>query len=127
MNRLRWITIILALVVAGWLTFDGTRAFVVGDYVTPKTGEHAGQLGPWTKLVSSIGIEPRSTLMKTIFILYGIAWLATVICYALGYRWAWWAMLFAAVGALWYLWIGTVASLIIIILLLIPAIQNSPR
>lgn len=121
MTWLRLIAIILALVEAGWMTFDGTRAFVVGDYVTPKTGEHAGQLGPWTKMVSVIGIEPRSALMKAIFIVYGMTWLAIISCYARGYGWAWWAMFFAAVGTLWYLWIGTVASMIIIVVLLILA------
>jgi hypothetical protein len=106
------------------MTFDGTRAFVVGDYVTPKTGEYAGQLGPWTKLVSAVGIEPRSTLMKTIFVAYGVAWLALIVCYALGYKWASWAMLLAAIGTLWYLPIGTIASLIIIILLLIQTFRS---
>lgn len=124
MRWLTWIAIVLALIEAGWMTFDGTRAFVVGDYVTPKTGEYAGQLGPWTKIVAVVGIEPRSSLMKAIFIIYGIAWLAMIVCHALGYRWAWWAMLFAAIGALWYLWIGTVANVIIIVLLLIPAVLD---
>ena len=124
MSWLRWIAIVLALFEAGWMTFDGTRAFVVGDYVTPKTGEYAGQLGPWTMLVSAVGIEPRSSLMKAIFVVYGVAWLVFIVCYALGYEWAWWAMLLAAIGTLWYLWIGTAASLIIIALLLISAIRN---
>jgi hypothetical protein len=124
MSWLRWIAIVLALFEAGWMTFDGTRAFVVGDYVTPTTGEYAGQLGPWTKLVSAVGIEPRSSLMKAIFVVYGVAWLVFIVCYALGYEWAWWAMLLAATGTLWYLWIGTAASLIIIALLLISAILN---
>ena len=124
MSWLRWGVIGLALIEAGWMAFDGARALIVGDYVTPKTGEYAGQLGPWTKMVSAIGIEPRSTLMKTIFIGYGIAWLGVIACYVLGNRWAWWAMLFAAAGTLWYLWIGTVASLAIMVLLLIPLILN---
>jgi len=106
------------------MTFDGTRAFIVGDYVTPKTGEYAGQLGPWTKLVSAVGIEPRSTLMKTIFVVLGVAWLAFIVCYALGYKWAWWAMLLAAIGTLWYLPVGTIASLIIIILILIQTFRS---
>ena len=62
--------------------------------------------------------------MKTIFIVYGITWLVIIACYALGYKWAWWAMFLAAVGTLWYLWVGTVASVIIIVLLLIPVIMN---
>ncbi len=121
MNWLRWIIIVLAFVEAGWMTFDGTRALITGDYVTPKTGEYAGQLGPWTRLVSAVGIEPRSTLMKAIFVVYGAVWLVLIVCFFLGYRWAWWAMLLAAIGTLWYLWIGTITSLIIITLLLILA------
>lgn len=124
MNWSRRIAILLALAEAGWMIFDGTRAFVVGDYVTPETGEYAGQLGPWAKLVTAVGIEPRSSLMKSSFIIYGLAWLTFIFCYAKRYKWALWAMLLAAVGTLWYLWIGTIASLIIIILLLIPAVKN---
>ena len=67
MAWLKWIIVLLAVTEAGWMTFDGLRALVVGDYVTPKTGEWAGQLGPWSRLVSAVGIEPRSTLMKCIF------------------------------------------------------------
>ena len=124
MRWLRWIAIMLALLEAGWMTFDGTRALVVGDYVTPRTGAYAGQLGPWTKTVSAIGIEPRSTLMKTIFIVYGIVWLGFIACYARGFEWARWAMLFAAVGTLWYLWLGTTVGVMIIVLLLIPLILS---
>jgi len=38
----------LAAVEAGWMLFDGSRALIVGDYVTAKSGPYAGQLGPWT-------------------------------------------------------------------------------
>ncbi len=75
------------------MLFDGTRALFIGDYVTPKTGEYAGQLGPWSNLVRAISIEPRSTLMKLIFVVYGFAALVIAICYALGLPWARWAMM----------------------------------
>ena len=51
MHWLRWIIAALALVEADWMTFDGARALIVDDYVTPKAGGYVGQLGPWTKLV----------------------------------------------------------------------------
>ncbi len=54
---------LLAALEAGWMMFDGMRALIVGDYVTPKKGPYAGQLGPWSKLVSAIGLAPRSTLI----------------------------------------------------------------
>jgi len=39
---MRWIIIVLAITLAGWLAFDGTHALVTGDYVTPRTGQYAG-------------------------------------------------------------------------------------
>lgn len=115
---LRWVIVLLALSEAGWMVFDGTRAFVAGDYVTPKSGEYAGQLGPWAKVVEKVGIAPRSSLMKGIFVAYGAAWLAVIVCFALRMPWAWWAMLGAAVGSLWYLVVGTATDVILIVLLL---------
>jgi hypothetical protein len=104
---------------AGWMTFDGARALTVGDYVTPQTGEYAGQLGPWSKLVQIIGIEPRSTLMKLIFVGYGVASIVIAICFALKISWAWWGMLIIAVLGLWYLPIGTVVNIIVLVFLLL--------
>ncbi len=118
-----WIVVGLALFVGGWFVFDGARALAVGEYVTPKTGQYAGQLGPWSKVVSAIGIDPRSTLMKTIFVAYGLLWLAVIVCFILGLKWAWWAMLIAAVGSLWYLPFGTLLGLVQISLLLMPALR----
>jgi hypothetical protein len=73
MHWTAWIVAALVILNGGWMAFDGARALVVGDYVTPKTGQYAGQLGPWAKLIQAIGIEPRSTLMKSIFFIYGLA------------------------------------------------------
>lgn len=115
---LRRVVIILAFLQASWMASDGLRAFIIGDYVIPKSGEYAGQLGPWAKLTSVIGIKPRSTLMKSIFVVYGVVWLAIILCYILNFPWAQRAMLLAAVGSLWYLWRGTVSSTIQIALLL---------
>lgn len=119
MQWLRSIIIILAVLQAGWMSFDGARAFLVGDYVTTTTGEYAGQLGPWSKLVQAVGIEPRSPLMKGVFVFYGVAWLILTSFFAQNVPWAWRAMLVAAVGSLWYLPVGTASSLSQIVLLVI--------
>ncbi len=122
---LRWVVIVLAFVESGWLAFDGGRALIVGDYVTPRSGRFAGQLGPWSKLVSAVGIEPRSTLMKTIHLVIGGAWIAAIIAYAAGAAGAWYAMLICAVAGLWYLPFGTLLSIIQIVLLLTPALRTA--
>ena len=123
-SRLAWIVIVLAFIEAGWLAFDGTRALVVGDYLTPTSGPHAGQLGPWSKVVAAAGIEPRSTLMKCVHLGLGAAWLAVIFCYAMRAPWAWTGMLVCAVLGLWYLPVGTLLSVLQIALLLLPALRR---
>ncbi|MCI0364328.1 MAG: hypothetical protein L0Y44_16690 [Phycisphaerales bacterium] len=124
MHWLSWIIIILAIQEAGWMAFDGTRALTIGDYITPKSGAYAGQLGRWSKIVESVGIAPRSTLMKSIFVVYGFAWLAIIVCFIFRFEWAWWAMLIAASGSLWFVPIGTLLGAIQIVLLLLPAVRR---
>ena len=104
--------ILLARIVleAGWFAFDGARALATGDYVTPSSGRHAGQLGPWAGVVRTVGIEPRSTGMHAFFLAYGSVWLVTAA--GLGRRLprGRWALAILAAGALWYLPFGTLLS-----------------
>ena len=116
---IKWVIVIMSLLNAGYMTYDGTRAIITGDYIRPKTGEYAGQLGPWTKLAEGIGIDPMSTSMKSIFIVFGVTGLVITVCFALGYNWAWKAMLIFNICALWNLFFGTASSTIQIVLLLI--------
>ncbi len=102
MHWLAWVVLVLAFVEGGWLAVDGGHALVSGDYVTPSSGQYAGQLGPWAKVVSAVGIRPRSTLMKSIHLALGLAWLAVIFCFALQLPWAWSGMLVCAVLGLWY-------------------------
>lgn len=122
MDWTSWIVVTLTALNAGWMVFDGGRALLVGDYVTPKTGEYAGQLGPWSKLVESVGIEPRSTLMKSVFVGYGLVMLVIAVSFAMRVPGAWWALLAGAVLGLWYLPFGTAANIIVLVLLLFPAL-----
>ena len=125
MHWLGWIVVALALLEGGWLAFDGSRALIVGDYVTPSSGSHAGQLGPWSIIVESLGIEPRSTLMKSVHAVLGTVWVAVIICFAFKLPWAWWGMFACAVLGLWYLPFGTFLSIVQIILLLTPAVRHT--
>ena len=115
---MRWIVIVLALQQAGWMAYDGGRALAVGDYVTPRSGRYAGQLGPWSKLVAHVGIEPRSPLMKSIFLATGVVWLGVLAAYVLRRRGAGVAMMLMAAATLWYLPFGTLSSALQIGLLL---------
>src|SRR5215510_6346612 len=100
------------------MLFDGSRALITGDYTTPSSGVYAGRLGPWSNLVKAIGIEPRSTLMKSIFVGYGLAALTVVACFMFGLPWARTALIAISILGLWFLPIGTVTNLIVLGLLL---------
>ena len=113
-----WLIVILVAFTAGWMLFDGTHALITGDFITPKSGEYAGRLGPWSNLVKAVGIEPRSTLMKFIFAAYGFIALAITICFAFGLSWAHTALLIVCILGLWFLPIGTITNLVALILLL---------
>ena len=103
------------------MLFDGPRALAVGDYVTPSSGEYAGQLGPWHHVVSALGIDPRSTAMKCTFAIYGAAWLAVIAAFLRRRAWAHRAMAVAAIGSLWYAVVGTFTSVVVLALLVVLA------
>lgn len=124
MNFLRVIVLVLVLLEAGWMVFEGGYALVFGDYLTPAAGAHAGELGPWADLLAGVGIEPRSTAMKVFFVGYGVAWLAVAAAFSIGARWAWWALVIAAAGSLWYLNVGTGVSLLQLGLLMAPQLRS---
>jgi hypothetical protein len=113
------VAVVLCAVQGGYMVFDGLRAFVVGSYVTPRSGPHAGRLGPWARLVRAVGIEPESTGMKTAFVVLGAAYLVVAVAWAAGTAWAPWAGLVLAVGTLWYLVPGTLISVGVIVLVLL--------
>ena len=121
-----WLSVLLIASTAGWMVFDGTRALILGDYVTPQGGEFAGQLGPWSNLVKAVGIEPRSLGMKIIFIAQGLATLVAVIYYILKKSWARNGLLTAMLLGLWYLPIGTLLNLTALILQLLTRRKAMP-
>lgn len=121
---LKWIVIILATLNFGYMCYDGSRGLIQGDYVRPETGEHAGQLGPWVNVVTGIGIEPESTLMKSIFLVWGGAGLILMVCYAMEIRKSDKVLMVFNIASLWYLVAGTLSSAIQVILLLILRSRN---
>ena len=123
MHWTKWVVVILVVFNAAWMAFDGSRALIVGDYVTPKSGQYAGQLGPWAQVVEAVGIPPRSTAMKLIFVVYGLAAIIVGVGFAMELPWAWWGLVITAVFGSWYLPIGTIINVIALILLLLPSLR----
>jgi hypothetical protein len=121
---MKWVVAMLLTFVGSWMTFDGARALIVSDYITPSSGEYAGRLGPWSHLVERIGIPARSTAMKTAFIVIGLVHLAaaTLLVLNTGGAPGWFALVASLIG-LWYLPFGTVADGIALAIILLSSLR----
>ncbi len=116
---LKWIIIGFSVFNFSYMAYDGIRAMTKGDYIRPKTGPYAGQLGPWSNLVRSVGINPESKLMKLLFVIWGLVGLTMALCFAFDSNRAWYGLLIVSISALWYLIPGTVLNILQIVLLII--------
>ncbi len=94
------------------MLFDGARALLVGDYITPKTGAYAGQLGPWAGLLTKVGIQPRSTAVKVLHVVAGVTWLLGAYSLFMGAAWGATALWTAAFLSIWYLPFGTLTAVV---------------
>jgi uncharacterized membrane protein len=107
----RFLAVLLALASGGWMAFDGSRALLLGDYVTPASGPYAGQLGPWAGVLEAVGLAPRSTLVKSSFVVYGLSLVAAAVAFAFRRAGSRRALLAILPLGLWYLPFGTVLNL----------------
>jgi hypothetical protein len=117
---MHWRNCLIALFVlinASYMVFDGVHAFRTGDYVTPKSGPGAGQLGPWSKVIRAVGLDPRSSFVKSIFVFQGAVTLVLLACYLFRLPWAANAFKVATIAGLWYLPVGTVINVLVLVLL----------
>jgi len=106
------------------MALDGVRALVTGRYITPG-GDRAGELGPWSRLVTAVGVAPESAVMKAVFVGLGLLWLLLAVGLAVQAGWAWPFGLVLSVATLWYLGPGTVLSVLGLVLLLTPAVRRA--
>jgi len=104
-----FVIVALALCEGGYMLADGLHAVVTGSYITPGG---RGELGPWTLVVSAIGIDPGSGAMHLIFVAFGITYFACVAAYLARVPYGRNALAAVAVATLWYLPIGTFFSIL---------------
>ena len=100
---------LIALLVGGWMIFDGVHVLRTGKYFGPE------KPGPWSDVVASIGLDPFRFGIP--FIVLGLLWLLFLSAMLLQQSWAWYAALLTAILTLWYLPVGTILSLLYIVLL----------
>ena len=123
---LHWVIVVMAMSQAAWMVFDGSWALLYGDYVISASETPGVKGAPWAKVLGRAGISPASRLVKVGFVIYGLGWLVVLTAFAGGTDWAWSAMLWLALGSLWYLNVGAVtSSLIALSLIALELLRNA--
>lgn len=102
---------LIALLVGGWMIFDGIHVLKTGKYFGPE------KPGPWSDVVAAVGLDPFRFGVP--FIVLGVLWLLFLSAMLFHQSWAWYAALLTAVLTLWYLPVGTILSLLYILLLFV--------
>ena len=103
--------LILALLNGGWMLFDGLHVLKKGKYFGPD------EPGVWSKIVASLGINPFS--IGPVFVVLGLVWFVSVAGLLTATSWGWLALMVTAAATLWYVKVGTVISIIVMVLLLV--------
>lgn len=102
---------LVAMLVGGWMIFDGTHVLTTGKYFGPE------RPGPWSNLVIAIGLDPLKFGVP--FVALGVLWLLLLVLMLFHQTWAWYGALIVAVATLWFLPVGTVLSLSYIAMLFV--------
>jgi hypothetical protein len=109
-----WIKIgflVIAILNGGWMLFDGVHVLVKGKYFGPP------QPGPWSQVVTAVGLNPFS--LGPLFVGLGLLWIVAAGGILQGSSWAWLLAVIVSVASLWYIPIGTLLSVIAILILLL--------
>jgi hypothetical protein len=112
-----WLVAGLVVMTGGWMAFDGAHALITGDFVTPGSGQYAGQLGPWATVVRSIGVDPRAHSVKMLFLIFGLLYLAALAAFLLRRQGSWLLLVGCSALALLYPPFGTLSSLVVLAVL----------
>jgi len=110
----------LALLEGGFMVADAVHRFVTGDFFRID-----GQLGPWSTIISGLGIDPLA--MGPVFLVLGAIHALAGVAILLRRPWGVPLTIAMAFGTLWYLIFGTISSSIQIVLLWVHSRARSPH
>lgn len=100
---LRIALVVLTISTGGFMLADGIRNLTTGTYF-------GRNLGPWSVLVNSTGLDPQHFGM--VFTLLGLAWLVALAGLLLRAEWGIPSAVTVGIATLWYLPVGTFFALL---------------
>ncbi|HEX8334395.1 MAG TPA: hypothetical protein VF622_17360 [Segetibacter sp.] len=101
---------ILAFLNGGYMLIDGIYVLLRGKYIGPE------KPGPWSYLFNRLDVNVVK--LGQMFIVFGLLWLLWLCSLWVNHQWAYMFGLIISLLTLWYLPIGTLFSIIIIIVLI---------
>ena len=101
---------ILVFVNGGFMLADGIYVLLKGKYIGPE------KPGPWATLFYWLQVDVFK--LGPLFIAFGLAWLLFLVGLWTHQQWAYMLGIIVAVCTLWYLPVGTLISVIVLIILL---------
>ena len=101
---------LLALLNGAYMLFDGIYVMLKGKYFGPE------KPGPWANIFYKLNVDVFK--LGPLFITFGLLWLAWLYTFWSHQAWAYIFGIIMSVITLWYLPVGTLFSVIILILLL---------
>lgn len=101
---------ILGLLNGGYMLFDGIYVLLKGKYFGPE------KPGPWANLFYKLDVNVFR--LGPLFIVFGLLWLIWVYALWTNQHWAYLFGLIVSVLTLWYLPVGALFSVVILIILL---------
>lgn len=94
-----------------YMLVDGVFVLINGKYIGPENP------GPWANLFHKLNMDVFK--LGPMFILFGVAWLGWIIALWSGQSFAWLFGIIISILTLWYLPVGTLFSLIILVALML--------
>ena len=107
---MKLLVIILAFLNGGYMLIDGIFVMIKGKYIGPE------RPGPWANLFYTFDINVFK--LGPLFVLFGLMWLAWLCGFWIKHEWAYAGGIALAILTLWYLPVGTLFSIIILVILI---------
>lgn len=106
---MRYIIIILSIVNGGFMLIDGIHVMLKGKYIGPP------EPGPWANLFYKLKVDVFK--LGPLFIAFGLVWLVFVSGLWMQKSWSYPLGIAVSIFTLWYLPVGTLLSVIVLIML----------
>src|SRR6187399_797085 len=108
--RMKILITLLGLLNGGYMLLDGIYVMLKGKYIGPE------KPGPWANLFYKLKIDVFN--LGPLFIAFGLLWLFWLYCLWTNQSWTYSLGIIISILTLWYLPVGTIFSLIMLLTLL---------